>query len=217
MSLILLDFHRRLSDGSNPVDDDESQRPASLKVGRTWLAVRLSIKRFGFEREGPMICDGAPSAVQKGKVTESLVASTLILASDGRLSPFAPLSDDCGVDLIILDKVTRRTLCLQVKSRIVNPSRQTVQFGLRKSTLSNGAKHYLLGVLFDPRNIALTASWLIPMARIPDLSVDKPDRYSLSPSTDLGSRDRYQAFRLNSASDLAEAILRELDGSDLAA
>lgn len=155
-----------------------------------------------------MIEDNDLSSVQKGKVTEALVASTLILASDGRLSPFAPISDDCGIDLIILDKKTHRTLPLQIKSRIANPARATIQFNVRKASFDDLGNRHLLGVLFDPVNISLTASWLIPMAQVPSLSVDRPELYALKPSTDLESRDRYQEFRLNNASDLAAAVLR---------
>ncbi len=161
-----------------------------------------------------MIEDNDLSTVQKGKVTEALVASTLILASGGRLSPFAPISDDCGIDLIILDKKTHRSLPLQVKSRIANPARPTVQFNVRKTSFGDLGNRYLLGVLFDPLNIALTASWLIPMSRVPNVSVDKPDTYALTPNTLIGSRDRYQEFRLNNASDLANAVLSAIAGED---
>lgn len=84
-----------------------------------------------------MIEDTDLSTVQKGKVTEALVASTLTLASGGRLSPFAPLSDDCGIDLMVLDKKTHRTLALQIKSRIANPARPTVQFNIRKASFGD--------------------------------------------------------------------------------
>ena len=58
------------------------------------------------------------SSTQKGKVTEQLVASALLIASNGRLALFVPLADDHGLDLIVLDKVTRRTIAIQVQSAI---------------------------------------------------------------------------------------------------
>ncbi len=72
------------------------------------------------------------TSTQKGKVTEQLVASALLIASNGRLTPFVPLADDHGLDLIVLDKVTRRSISIQVKSAIANASRGTVQFDVRK-------------------------------------------------------------------------------------
>lgn len=161
-------------------------------------------------RRCPITSDLDLSSVQKGKVTEALVASTLVLGSIGRLSPFVPISDDCGIDLIVLDKQTHRRLPIQIKSRIANPARNTVQFNIRKASFSDIADRLLLCVLFDPLTIALTASWLIPMSRIRDISQEKPDRYTLSPNILVESRDRYREFRINTAGDLANAVLRAL-------
>lgn len=140
------------------------------------------------------------------------MAATLVLASSGRLSPFVPISDDCGIDLIVFDKHTHRELPIQIKSRIVNPVRQTVQFNVRKATFADHSNRYLLAVLFSPTDIALTASWLIPMSRVREVSIEKADTYSLTPNTQIESRDRYRIFRLNSANDLADAVIRAIAG-----
>jgi hypothetical protein len=70
----------------------------------------------------------ALTSTQKGTVNEYLVAASIMLASSGRLSPFVPLSDDHGIDLIALDKLSQRSVCLQVKSAIASAKRKTVQF-----------------------------------------------------------------------------------------
>ena len=87
------------------------------------------------------------TSTQKGKVTEQLVAGALLVASNSRLAPFVPLADDHGIDLIILDKLTRRTLAIQVKSAIANGTRGTVQFDVRKATYNASANEYLLMVV----------------------------------------------------------------------
>ena len=46
------------------------------------------------------------TATQKGAIGESIVAIQLIVESGGRLSPFEPLADDDGIDLLIYDKQT---------------------------------------------------------------------------------------------------------------
>lgn len=147
------------------------------------------------------------SPTQKGRFTESLVASTLILASLGRLSPFIPISDDCGIDLIVLDKQTHRTIALQVKSRVANPARSSVQFNVRKSTIGDHASRYLLGVILDQANAAMATSWLIPMSKVPELAVDKPEVFSLSPSLLADTRGRYREFRFDNARELTSAII----------
>ena len=62
------------------------------------------------ERDGGEDCMYAVTATQKGAIGESIVAIQLILESGGRLSPFEPLADDDGIDLLIYDKETG-TLC----------------------------------------------------------------------------------------------------------
>jgi len=148
---------------------------------------------------------------QKGKITESLVALTLMLASNGRLSSFAPLSDDCGIDLIVVDKNTGRSLSIQVKSRIESATRRTVQFDIRKPSFRADPDRYLLGVLFDPANLALTTSWFLPMVRVLDLAVQKPSGYSVTPAVASSSKDRYRNHRYDSAGALVAAILETID------
>lgn len=155
--------------------------------------------------------EGRLSTIQKGKAVEALVASTLILASEGRLSPYVPVSDDCGIDLLVFDKITHRILPIQIKARIANPSRQTVQFNVGKATLADLPNRFLLGVLLDPESISMTASWLIPMARLSEVSTEKPDMYSVKPSFSADTRDRCRTYRLDTASELTAAILKAIN------
>jgi hypothetical protein len=138
---------------------------------------------------------GELTSTQKGKVTEALVTCTLMLASGGRLSPFLPISDDQGIDLIVLDKTTQRSIAIQVKYAIANPARGTVQFDVRKATHNEAADRYLIAVLFDPLKVALTTSWLIPMSSLSEVSVQQAGKYALSPSTSPNANDRYRYCR----------------------
>ena len=123
-----------------------------------------------------------------------------------------PNSSD--LDLIVLDKVTRRTLAIQVKSAIASPSRGTVQFDVRKVTHSGTDREYLVMVVFDPARIALTASWLIPMAVVPDVATTQAEKFALVPSLNAGSGGRYRPYRCNDVRALTAAVQRALDGSD---
>ena len=152
------------------------------------------------------------TSTQKGKVTEQLVASALLIASNGRLAPFVPLADDHGLDLIVLDKATRRSIAIQVKSAIANASRDTVQFDVRKQTYSKVAGEYLLMVVFEPARMALSASWLIPMAVVPNVATEQPGKYALSPSLKATAKDRCRSYRHDDAHALVAAIQKELDG-----
>ena len=58
------------------------------------------------------------TSTQIGAIGEDIVASGLMIASHGRLSPFQPVADDDGIDLLIYDKKTGKALPIQVKSRL---------------------------------------------------------------------------------------------------
>lgn len=148
------------------------------------------------------------TSTQKGTVTEHLVASLLMLASGGRLSPYMPMSDDHGVDLVILDKVTNASLAIQVKSAIANPNRPTVQFDVRKATHEGAANRYLLAALFDPDTVSIAKSWFIPMGDVPHVAVEQAEKFALSPSTSLTTQDRYKPFRHDDPHQLVTAILK---------
>lgn len=85
-----------------------------------------------------MDTQGFLSSTQRGKIAELHVATALMSQSGGRLSPLEPISEDHGIDLVVLDKVTGRALPIQVKSWLLSPDRpvKTVQFDVRKATFS---------------------------------------------------------------------------------
>lgn len=141
-----------------------------------------------------------------------MVASALLIASNGRLAPFVPLADDHGLDLIVLDKLTRRSISIQIKSAIANASRGTVQFDVRKQTYSKVAGEYLLMVVFEPARMALAASWLIPMAIVPDVATEQADKYALVPSLKATAKDCCRRYRHDDAHALVAAIQNALDG-----
>lgn len=152
------------------------------------------------------------TSTQKGKVTEQLVAGALLIGSNGRLAPFVPLADDHGLDLIVLDKLTRRNIAIQVKSAIANANRETVQFDVRKQTYSNMAGEYLLMVVFEPARMALTTSWLIPMAMVPEVSTAQAEKYALVPSLKATAKDRCRPYRHDDVQSLVATIQKELEG-----
>ncbi len=85
--------------------------------------------------------------------------------SGGRLSPFEPLSDDHGIDLVVIDKATGRAMPIQVKSWLLSPDRpvKTVQFDVRKATFSDMKTGVIIAVVMDPDTLAMTVAWLIPL------------------------------------------------------
>jgi hypothetical protein len=150
----------------------------------------------------------AITTTQTGKIGEAIVSAQLILASGGRLCPYVAFADDDGVDLLVLDKVTRRVLMIQVKGRTGadGPKGATVQFDVRLKTFREHPGALLLAVLFDDKGWGgLERLWLVPSAELRSVAHATDDKISIRPSPKPGSRDRYAPFRLN---DMREVVTR---------
>lgn len=153
------------------------------------------------------------SSTQRGKIAEMHVATALMAQSGGRLSPFEPISDDHGIDLVVLDKQTGVALPIQVKSWLLDPDKanKTVQFDVQKSTYSKGKSGALICVVMDPATLALSTAWMIPVAKVPEVSTERPTKYALVPSRMDTSTDRYTPFRHTSIAALTDAVLDLMD------
>jgi len=158
------------------------------------------------------------SSSQRGTIAEYFVATALMAASGGRLSPFVPLVDDHGVDLLVLDKETGRSVAVQVKSWVGGEASrsQTVQFDVRKATYRESREVALLALILDPSNLEMEASWLIPMSDVPDVSTEQAEKYALRPSRSPESRDRYVPYRHTEVASLAQALSRMFERASAA-
>ncbi|MEM6683802.1 MAG: hypothetical protein AAF607_16325 [Pseudomonadota bacterium] len=144
---------------------------------------------------------------QKGAISEHVVAASLMLASDGRLSPYLPIADDDGIDLLVYDKLSKTSFPVQVKSRSKpdKAARGTVQFDVRRATFSEDG--YLLALLFGD-GASVARSWLVPMHELPSVAGVRKDKFVLTPSPKETSNDRYSPYR---CADLEEATQRLLE------
>lgn len=129
--------------------------------------------------------------------------------SAGRLSPFWPLSDDHGIDLVLLDKVSGLSLAIQVKSWFLNPQSPAgrLQFDIQKTTFSGKTAGVLLCVAINPQQLTIHASWVIPLSHVPAIATHREAKYALTPSPLANSKDRYTPYRHLTLDDLGAAIL----------
>lgn len=61
-------------------------------------------------------------------------------------------------------------------------------------------------VVFEPARMALAASWLIPMIKVPGLATAQAEKFALVPSLNVGSTDKYRPYRHDDARALAAAV-----------
>jgi len=148
------------------------------------------------------------TSTQKGAIAENMVANQLILESDGQLSPFAPVADDDGIDMLVYDKITGKAVPLQIKSRTktIKKSPKVVHFEVRKATLKQDKRGYVLAVLLSEDIKSVRRAWLIPMGDIPRLAKETATKYVLRPSKDMASRDKYTGHRCENINAVVQGL-----------
>ena len=153
------------------------------------------------------------TATQKGAIGESTVAIQLILESGGRLSPFHPLADDDGIDLLIYDKQTGSSAPLQVKTRngTVKRDPNIVHFQVRRATFDPRVDGFVLGVLLNSRGTDVDRAWLIPMRDISGLAGSNERSLNIRPSKKLDSQDKFMAYRCKDIAEVAQRLCDHFD------
>lgn len=149
------------------------------------------------------------TSTQKGSIGEALIGAQLMLASAGRLSPYRPLADDDGTDILVADKLTGRVVQIQVKANYSSQSTppKTVQYDIRLATFKASLTSFLLGAIVDPADGALWRAWLIPTTELRAISVVSRNKLAISPNPSLTSRDRYAPWRCKSMRDVVGRLL----------
>jgi hypothetical protein len=146
------------------------------------------------------------------------VANALMIESRGRFSPFLPVADDDGIDLLIYDKVTGKALPAQVKSRTVALKKRgsesrgdLVHFELRRARFN--AERYAAAILVLTSNngYGIECAWVIPMAELPSISRQATTKFVVRPSKNPNSKDRCTRYRCNTMSTLSDRIASLLE------
>jgi hypothetical protein len=148
-----------------------------------------------------------PTTTQIGAIGECLVAAAILEGSAGRLSPFKPIADDDGMDLLLFDKVTRAAIPLQIKCRrgYDDPKAQTVQFDVRLKTFTQEGEGYLLCIKLQ--GAAVDTLWLIPASELKTIARQSPTHLIVVPSAKPTSHDRLSPYRVRDFTEVAAKIL----------
>lgn len=155
------------------------------------------------------------TTTQIGAIGEDIVASGLMIASGGRLSPFQPVADDDGIDLLIYVKKTGKALPIQVKSRlsaIKKPGKSergnTVHFEIRAVSVRSERHAYLLAILLTKNLRNIERAWLIPMSDIADTLNKKrtQNKYIMRANKSLDTNDKYKQYQLKNLQAVSEKL-----------
>ncbi len=161
---------------------------------------------------------GNITSTQKGVIAEHIVANELMIETDGRFSPFSPLADDEGIDLLIYDKKTGKALPIQIKSRsggIIKKGKEsnTIHFEIRSVSLKNKRYAYFLAVLLTKDSRSIERAWFIPMKDISNLlnMRKKQEKYIMRANRSLKTKDKFRTYQCESIKDVAQRIKRILE------
>jgi len=85
------------------------------------------------------------SPKQKGDIAEARIAELITLYGDKTLSCYKPISDDEGIDLIVKEKGSLKTMYLQVKSRFGSKFKTPFVAHIK---VKNVIEHYSSAIIF---------------------------------------------------------------------
>lgn len=150
------------------------------------------------------------TTTQVGAIGECLTAAGILDASNGRLSPFKPVADDDGLDLLLFDKQTRKPIPLQIKCRrsFDDAKAQTLQFDVRLKTFAEEGEGYLLCIKLEGASV--DTLWLIPAKDLRTIARRTSTHLVVVPSAKTTSQDRLTPYRMRTFGEVvAKIIARE--------
>jgi hypothetical protein len=103
------------------------------------------------------------STKQKGDIAEARIAELITLYGEKQLSCYKPISDDEGIDLIVKEKGTLKTIYIQVKSRFGNNPKLIYTATTKANTVIDKFSMALVFCFFDTnKGDVWDYVWFIP-------------------------------------------------------
>jgi hypothetical protein len=160
------------------------------------------------------------TSTQIGALAENLLANLLMIESKGRLSPFQPIADDDGIDVLIFDKVTGSSLPIQVKARTstiyksgTKERGNIAHFEVRKTALKLERDVLFACILLNENMTSIESAWLIPSSDLVTIARSNESKFIIRASKSSESKDKYSQFRHASAKTFAKALIKRFDAA----
>lgn len=161
------------------------------------------------------------SSTQIGAIAENLVANELMIESSGRLTPFQPIADDDGLDVLIYDKVTGRAVPIQIKARTNTLKKKgsiergnVAHFQVKKSTHRDDRHALLLCVLLSADLRSTERAWLLPLNELSTLCTVRESKYIVRANKLMTSKDKYQKFRFENIAAISKLLIKYFEEED---
>ena len=103
------------------------------------------------------------STKQKGDIAEARIAELIMLYGDTTLSCYKPISDDEGIDLIVKEKGSLKTMYIQIKSRFGDNPDMIFTATAKTSSISDNYSMAVIFCFFDTEEGDLwDYIWFVP-------------------------------------------------------
>ena len=156
------------------------------------------------------------TTTQIGTIAENLVMNQIIIHSTGRLSPFIPIADDDGIDLVIYDKITGFAIPIQVKSRTntlykrgTKERGNLVAFSVRKKKLNTERDMMLLCVLLSKNLLSIEVTWKFKIKK--NGKDAKKNGFSITANKQEKTKDKYKKNQYQNFNDVVNKLVSEFD------
>jgi hypothetical protein len=160
------------------------------------------------------------SSTQIGAIGENLLVNAVMKASKGRLSPFKPVADDDGLDVLFFHKDTGNSVAIQLKCRANTDRRSnskergnTAQFDVRKATFKDERRASLVAGLLNEGMTDFVCAWFIPMEEMNKVGNERSDKYVITPSKAEVCKDKYKKYRYENTDKLVQRIIEDCESS----
>lgn len=145
------------------------------------------------------------STKQKGDISEARIAELITLYGDTTLSCYKPISDDEGIDLIVKEKGSLKTMYIQIKSRFGDNPDEIFTATTKAATVVDNYSMATVFCFFDTEEGDLwDYLWFVPA----------PDFIKMANKLDSGKMFGFVAGRKKKESNKWDAYL--IDKRDLA-
>ncbi len=149
-------------------------------------------------------------SVQKGNIAEARVAE-LILLYGTNLSCYRPLSDDEGIDLIVKEKGSLKSIYIQIKSNFSDDfSRPFVATVKERSTVDNYSMAFVFCLFDTAKGDVHDYVWFVPAPDFMRMAhKDKNNLLGFVSGKQKKDGNKWDAFMIDKR-DLAERVINQL-------
>ena len=148
--------------------------------------------------------------VQKGNIVEARV-SELILLYGTNLSCYRPISDDEGIDLIVKEKASLKSIYIQIKSNFSDDfSRPFVATVKQRSTVDNYSMAFIFCLFDTSKGDVHDYVWFVPAPDFIRLAPkDKNDLLGFVSGKQKKDSNKWDAFMIDKR-DLSSRVVEQL-------